>query len=149
MKYWIKLFIVLIVFTGCGPRKVNKSSVEIKQQTTSTIKDSISQVSEKIESLIDTTSTIEETYEPINDSLPFTVNGKQYKNVRVTKKKTKNGITSTKKEESVLNQTKTTNNKTITEIKEDTKDIKKEPVFNLWWLLVIVAIITYIDYNRE
>lgn len=86
----------------------------------------------------------------MNESLPFTVDGKVYQNVKIETTKTKKDVTTTKKENNVLNQSKTTQNNTTTEIKEDTKDIIKDPTFNwLWLLLLIIPIIIYLDIKRN
>jgi hypothetical protein len=147
----IKLFIVLIVFTSCGARKSSSSTQDIKIEETTKVTEEISQVSEKSETLVDTTSTIEETYEPINDSLPFTVNGKQYKNVRITKKKTKNGITTLNKENNVLNQRKNTLNEVSADIETNNKEVdRKESGYSWLWLIIIAgAILIYLDYKKK
>lgn len=146
-----KILVILTVLAliSCSSRKVNKSTIEVKQETTSTIKDTISILSEKSETKVDTTSIIEECYEPIDSTKEMIINGKIYKNLRFKTSKTKNGITIAKKEDSSLNQSKTIENKTTIQIKEDTKDIYKEPAFNWWIFILIAAIITYIEYNRE
>jgi uncharacterized protein YcfL len=144
------LFLTVLMMVGCGARKVNKSQIEVKQETTSTIKDTSSQVSEKNETLQDTTSIIEECFEPIDSTKEMVVNGKVFKNVRFKTTKIKKGITIAKKEDNVLNQSKTTNNNTTTEIKEDTKDTYKESTFNLWWLLLLLgAGLFYYEYKKQ
>lgn len=147
-----KLILILAAMTliSCGARKVAKSEIKATQEIISTVKDTISQVSEKSETKVDTTSTEETCFEPIDSTKEMIVNGKIFKNVRIKSLKTKKGITIAKKEDSSLNQSKTTENKVTTEIKEDTKDIYKEPAFSWWWLLLIVgAVIMYTEYKRK
>jgi hypothetical protein len=146
----IIIFLTVLLVVSCAARKVNKSQVEVKQQTTSTTKDTVSQTNEKSETEIDMSFMYKKTFIPMNESLPFTVDGKVYQNVKIEVEKTKKDVTTTKKENSVLNQSKTTQNNTTTEIKEDTKDITKDPTFNwLWLLLLIIPIIIYLDYKRN
>ncbi len=149
MKYWI-FFSILFLLTSCAARKVNKSQVEVKQETSSTTKDTATQTNEKSETEIDLSFMYKKTFIPMNESEPFIVDGKVYQNVKIETTKIKKDVTTTKKENNILNQSKTTQNNTITEIKEDTKEITKDPTFNwLWLLLLIIPIIIYLDYKRN
>lgn len=152
MKLLIKLFIVLIVFTSCGARKTQVSTEDIKIEATTKVTQEVSQVSEKTESLVDTTSIIEETYEPINDSLPMVIDKKNgiFKNARYKTSKTKKGITTAKKEESVLNQRKDSLNEISADIETKDKESERESNFPWWLILVIIGIILgYLEFRRK
>ena len=146
----ILLILTVLLVVGCGARKVNKSQVEVKQETTSTTKDTISQVSEKNETLVDTTIQVIRCYEPIDSTKEMIIDGHKYQNVRFKTSSIKNGITSSKKEESILNGSKITNEETITKIQEGTKYVDREPRFNWWWLLIVIVIgLIYYEYNKK
>jgi hypothetical protein len=152
VKLLIKLFIVLIVFTSCGARKTQVSTEDIKIEATTKVTQEVSQVSEKTESLVDTTSIIEETYEPINDSLPMVIDKKNgiFKNARYKTSKTKKGITTAKKEESVLNQRKDSLNEISADIETKDKESERESNFPWWLILVIIGIILgYLEFRRK
>lgn len=152
MKLLIKLFIVLIVFTSCGARKSSSSTEDIKIEATTNVTEEVSQVSEKTESLVDTTSIIEEEFEPINDSLPMVIDKKNgiFKNARYKTSKTKKGITTAKKEESVLNQRKDSLNEISADIETKDKESERESNFPWWLILVIIGIILgYLEFRRK
>jgi hypothetical protein len=152
VKLLIKLFIVLIVFTSCGARKSSSSTEDIKIEATTNVTEEVSQVSEKTESLVDTTSIIEEEFEPINDSLPMVIDKKNgiFKNARYKTSKTKKGITTAKKEESVLNQRKDSLNEISADIETKDKESERESNFPWWLILVIIGIILgYLEFRRK
>ena len=146
------LFLTVLMMVGWAARKVIKSQVEVKQETTSTIKEEVSQVSEKSKSLIDTTSVIEESFEPIDSSKPMLIDRKNgiFQNTRFKATKTKKGMTILKKEDNVLNQSKETLNEVSTDI--ETKDKEADRKSNLpWWLILVIIgiILGYIEYRKE
>lgn len=152
MKLLIKLFIVLIVFTSCGARKTQVSTEDIKIEATTKVIEEVSQVSEKTESLVDTTSIIEEEFEPINDSLPMVIDKKNgiFKNARYKTSKTKKGITTAKKEESSLDAKKSTLNETSIDIQTKEKEAERESNFPWWLILVIIGItLGYLEYRKK
>jgi len=151
MKKLIYIFI-LILLTSCGARKTQVSTEDIKIEATTKVTQEVSQVSEKTESLVDTTSIIEETYEPINDSLPMVIDKKNgiFKNARYKTSKTKKGITTAKKEESVLNQRKDSLNEISADIETKDKESERESNFPWWLILVIIGIILgYLEFRRK
>jgi hypothetical protein len=152
VKLLIKLFIVLIVFTSCGARKTQVSTEDIKIEATTKVIEEVSQVSEKTESLVDTTSIIEEEFEPINDSLPMVIDKKNgiFKNARYKTSKTKKGITTAKKEESSLDAKKSTLNETSIDIQTKEKEAERESNFPWWLILVIIGItLGYLEYRKK
>ena len=100
---WIKIFIIALLLTSCGTRKTSVLTTDTKIEQTTTVKEEVSQVSEKIENLVDTTSIIEESFEPIDSTQPMVIDKKNgiFKNTRFKTTKTKKGVTTDKKEESV------------------------------------------------
>jgi hypothetical protein len=151
MKYWIKLLLVLFLLSSCGARKTQVSTEDIKIEATTNVTEEVSQVSEKTESLVDTTSIIEETYEPINDSLPMVIDKKNgiFKNARYKTSKTKNNIYTSKKENSSLNQRKTTLNKTSVDIKTKDKEVDRKTLLPWWWWILIAGLILgYLEYKK-
>ena len=147
------LILIAVLLTSCGARKSSSSTQDIKIEETTKVTEEVSQVSEKNETLIDTTSVIEEEFEPINDSLPMVIDKKNgvFKNVRYKTSKTKKGITTAKKEESVLNQRKDTLNQTSADINTKDKQADRKESFGSWiWLLIIVGLVLgYLEYRRK
>lgn len=97
-----KLILLSLLLISCGSRKVNKSVVETKEETTSKV-----EVIDKTETktnteintvTIDTSTTDQMVIEPINPLIEFVVNGKTYKNARITTKKVKSGVSTTTNE---------------------------------------------------
>jgi hypothetical protein len=150
MKKFLLLFVAVII-TSCGARKTQVSTEDIKIEATTNVTEEVSQVSEKTESLVDTTSIIEEEFEPINDSLPMVIDKKNgiFKNARYKTSKTKKGITTAKKEESVLNQRKDSLNEISADIETKDKEAERESNFPWWLILVIIGIILgYLEYKK-
>jgi ElaB/YqjD/DUF883 family membrane-anchored ribosome-binding protein len=97
-----KLILLSLLLISCGTRKVNKSVVETKDETTAKV-----EVIDKTETTtnteintvtIDTSTTDQMVVEPINPLIEFVVNGKTYKNARITTKKVKSGVSTTTNE---------------------------------------------------
>ena len=146
MKKILILIIVLLV-VGCAARKVNKSEVEVKQEITSTTKDTVTQTNEKTETEIDMSFMYKKTFIPMNESLPFIVDGKEYKNVRIKTTKIKKGVTISKKDNSVL-KAAISSKKTI-QTQVETKDKKQERHSNTFSIFywIVIAIVSYIVYD--
>jgi len=152
MKLLIKILLVLVLFTSCGARKSQVSTVDTKIDSTTITTEQVSIKTEISETLQDTTSIVEEEYEPINDTLPMMIDKKNgvYKNARIKNKKVKSGLSVSKKEESVTNQTKSTLNEVSVSFQTKDKVTDKKESFSSWiWLLVIIGLILgYIEYKR-
>ena len=146
------LILVAVIITSCGARKSSSSTEDIKIEATTKVTEEVSQVSEKTETLVDTTSIIEEEFEPINDSLPMVIDKKNgiFKNARYKTSKTKKGITTAKKEESSLEAKKSTSNEVSMDIETKDKKVDREESFSSWiWLLIIVGLILgYLEYRK-
>lgn len=146
------IYILLtILLVSCGARKSSVSTVDTKIDSITKVEEQVSQVSEKTETTIDTTTIEEIYYEPIDSSKSFIVNGKEFKNVKIKTSKTKKGISTAKKEESVLNQTKSTLNETSIDIETKDKQVDKKQTGYTWlWLIIIAGLILgYLEYRRK
>jgi len=154
MKKYI-IILVGLLFISCGSRKVTKSKIEEK-------KDSISIVVEKTEiktsenteinnnSKIDKTED-EFTIEPIDNSKEIIVNGKIYKNVKITHKKTKDNslhINQKKVSKNALKQQLKHNKQTVTSSKvSNEKKIDKKESLVKYLYYIIIFIIVYLIYR--
>lgn len=115
----------LLILTSCGSRKstTNKtvekseSKVEVKAE----VQSNVTTNTETNTITIDTSTTNEIVIEPINPLVEFVVNGKTYKNARITTKKVKSGV-------NVVNNVKVAKNEantSKTDYKADKKDLRK------------------------
>ncbi len=97
-----KLILLSLLLISCGSRKVNKSVIETKEQTTAKVEvidKTETKTNTEINSVtIDTSTTDQMVIEPINPLIEFVVNGKTYKNARITTKKVKSGVSTTTNE---------------------------------------------------
>ena len=146
------IFILVLLLTSCGSRKVAINNTEIKKDSTA-----ITEVKVETETKVETEETtnvfvFEECEEieitPIDTSKVILVNGKTYKNVSIKAKKKKIGS-------SYTNTIKTSDVKTVDSIaksvlvkKENTivktKDVDKKEAVSLnvlWWILIILLIL--------
>jgi preprotein translocase subunit SecF len=153
MKY---LFIIIsLVLVSCGSRKVNKTTVEEKKDSTSIvdIKTNI-ETKETTEvnnnSKIDTT-TDEIIIEPVDNTKEIVVNGKTYKNVKIRHKKTKVNSLHTNKKKVVKNALKQQikHNKQTTSTSKVSKDKKIDKKESLVKYLILFIILYYIYKKRS
>jgi len=141
----IIIFILAIIITvclcSCSSRKVNKSETKIETVSESTKIDTSKTVT-KIDTntkIVDSSTSNEIEYIPINNTLPFTINGKEYKNVKIKHSKKKNNISIDKtnkvshiEQKYVSQGTKNKTSKTV-EVK-----VSERQSFNFWWLLLLL-----------
>ena len=88
------LLLSIIVFTSCGSRKVNKQEIETKEETKTEVVESTKsldstkvETNENYSSKISSESFIKDfTFEPIDNTKPYFVGGKQFSNVKVVNK---------------------------------------------------------------
>ena len=150
---WIKIFIIALLLTSCGTRKTSVLTTDTKIEQTTTVKEEVSQVSEKIENLVDTTSIIEESFEPIDSTQPMVIDKKNgiFKNTRFKTTKTKNNIYTSKKEESVGNVKKSTLNEVSMDIQTKNKEVDRKSNLHWWLILMIIIgiILGYIQYKKR
>ena len=86
MKKYL-IIITTILFVNCGSRKVEREKIQIKEVVKI---DSIAKTFEQINQVILTKKDIEKTefnYEPIDVKAEFIIDGKVFKNVRISNKK--------------------------------------------------------------
>jgi len=139
--------ITAIVLTSCGSRKVQKS--ETKEQEQKTVKITLETETRVTDNtkIVDTSTTDEIEIVPVDNTLPFTVNGKEYKNVKIRHKKSKNNISIAKdvkiqhkaqKEGIVM-----VKSNRIIEVKQTER---KESYWWLLWFLLLIPI--YFIYKK-
>lgn len=141
MRY---IFILLFVLSSCGARKAITNIQETKLVDKTVVTDTLSIKTASFEATQDTTHSVELSFEPIDSTKEFVVEGKIYKNVRFKSIKTKKGISTFKKEEASLNRLKTTSNDivVVNKTKDKIVDRKEVNYFKMWlWLLVIIALV--------
>lgn len=142
MRYLILLFLLV----SCGSRKVNKSVIEqeSKQETTTTIVD-VTKTNRNVQSttkLLDTSSTDEIEFIPVDNTKPMTINGKTYFNTVLKHRKIKSNISIVKdKKVSQIEdkEVKTSiKDKKEESFKEDKKKIDKKPIPFCNFLLLLL-----------
>ena len=134
----IALFFALVL-TSCGSRKVQKSETKEQEQKTEKITLETETRATDNTKIIDTSTTDEIEILPVDNTLPFTINGKEYKNVKIRHKKNKNNITINKdvkvqhkaQKEAVM---MVKRNKVI-----EVKQIERKQSY--WWLLWFLLLI--------
>ena len=147
--------LVSIIFISCGSRKVNKTTVEEKKDSVSVV-DVKTEIKTNENTEINNNSKIDKTeeefiFEPIDDSLPFIVNSKIYKNVKIRHKKTKDNSLH-------INQKKVSKNALKQQIKHSKqvvstskvskeKKIDKKESLVIYFYLFILLIILYFIYK--
>lgn len=151
MKYLIKVFYIILAITtiACSSRKVAIQKEDIKVEQTTKLDEQLSQVSIKSESLIDTSFCYEEQFEPIDSTKPMVIDRKNgiYQNTRFKTLKSKKGISTLKKEDSVLNQRKSTSNEIVVDKVIKEKNSERKMNQNWVWIL-LVFIIGYLIYRH-
>jgi len=141
--------ITVIVLTSCGSRKVQKS--ETKEQEQKTEKITLETETRVIDNskIVDTSTTDEIEIIPVDNTLPFTINGKEYKNVKIRHKKSKNNISIAKDVKVQHNAQKsdvvTVKSNRIIEVKQTER--KESYWWLLWFLLLIPAYYLWRKYK--
>jgi lipopolysaccharide export LptBFGC system permease protein LptF len=139
--------ITAIVLTSCGSRKVQKSETKEQEQKTEKITlETETRVTDNTK-IIDTSTSDEIEILPVDNTLPFTINGKEYKNVKIKRKKSKNNISIVKDVKVQHNAQKSgvvmvKRNKVI-EVKQTER---KE---SYWWLLWFLLLIPIWYYGKK
>ena len=151
----ILFILVSILFISCGSRKVNKSNLEEKKDSVSVV-DVKTEIKTNENTEINNNSKIDKTeeefiFEPIDNTLPFIVNSKIYKNVKIRHKKTKDNSLH-------INQKKVSKNALKQQIKHSKqvvstskvskeKKIDKKESLVIYIYYLIIFIILYIIYK--
>ena len=143
----MKYLFLLLLFVGCGSRKVNKSNTETKEKTEITVIDSL-----KIQTKTDSSTEIQSNefdIVPIDSIKPIVIvdsQGKRtsYLNARL-KYKSEISRNKTLKNETLQSSTKT-NIKAEKQTKQATKQIERKEslITSLWWLWLLIIILFFI-----
>ena len=147
--------LVSIIFISCSSRKVNKTNLEEKKDSISVV-DVKTDIKTNENTEINNNSKIDKTeeefiFEPIDNTLPFIVNSKIYKNVKIRHKKTKDNSLHT-------NQKKVSKNALKQQIKHNKqvvstskvfveKKIEKKESLVKYFYLFILLILLYLIYK--
>jgi hypothetical protein len=138
-----------IFLTSCGSRKVAKSETKEQEQKTEKITlETETRVTDNTK-IVDTSSSDEIEIIPIDNSLPFTIEGKEYKNVKIRHKKKKNNITIAK-DVKVQHKEEKSGLKTVKRdliIERKVIDRKQSFWWLLWFLLLIPAYYVWRKYK--
>jgi hypothetical protein len=138
--------IFLIFATSCSTRKVNKSEIKETEQTEIKATEQIKTDLVENTKIIDTSTTDEIEFIPIDNTLPFTVKGQTYKNVKIKHSKKKNNISIVKDKKVSQIKDKSAN---LTYNKDRVIEMKttERKSFNFWWLLLLL-IPSYFLYQK-
>jgi len=143
----ILAFITAIVLTSCGSRKVAKSETKEQEQKTEKITlETETRVTDNTK-IIDTSTSDEIEIIPVDNTLPFTVNGKEYKNVKIKRSKKKNNISVVK---DVKIQHKAQKSGVVMVKRNKVIEVKQtERKKSYWWLLWFLFLIPiYFVYKK-
>ena len=147
--------LVSIIFISCSSRKVNKTNLEEKKDSVSVV-DVKTEIKTNENTEINNNSKIDKTeeefiFEPINDTLPFIVNSKIYKNVKIRHKKTKDNslhINQKKVSKNALKQQIKHNKQVVSTSKVFVeKKIEKKESLVIYFYLFILLILLYLIYK--
>jgi preprotein translocase subunit SecF len=144
------LIVLIIALSACGSRKVELKKLDTKTETTTTDQTKTEIKTDTNTKVIDCTEVEQIEYEPIDNTLPITINGKEYKNVRIKAKKAKNNISidkAEKKAETKQNNVKT-QSKAITKVKEKKVETNNYILYIIIFLFLI-AIFIYFKKKRD
>ena len=138
----MKYLLIIILFASCSTRKVVID--EVKKDSLVTINSKIvTKEDVKIETKNDVI-TDEFTITPLDSCKDIVVDGKTYRNVVLTYKKTKDNTTKVEKKIASKIEDKQQSTKNV--VKQKIKEVKKKKSFN--WILILV-IIVFIWLSRQ
>ena len=131
--------ITAIVLTSCGSRKVQKSETKETEKTEIKTEEKTETKLTDNTKIVDTSTTDEIEIVPVDNSLPFTINGKEYKNVKIRHKKSKNNITINKDVKVQHNAQKSGLVKVKRDLIIERKVIDRKQSY--WWMLWFLLLI--------
>jgi hypothetical protein len=128
-----------IFLTSCGSRKVQKSETKETEKTEIKTEEKTETKLTDNTKIVDTSTTDEIEILPVDNTLPFTINGKEYKNVKIKHKKSKNNIT-INKDVKVQHNAQKSDLKTVKrDLIIERKQIERKQSY--WWLLWFLLLI--------
>jgi hypothetical protein len=138
---FIIAIITIVCLCSCSTRKVNKSETKVETVSETTKVDTSKTVT-KVDSntkIVDSSTSNEIEYIPIDNTLPFTVNGQTFKNVKIKHSKKKNNISidKTNKVSQIENKYVSQGSKDKTSKTVEVK-VREKQSFNFWWLLLLL-----------
>lgn len=142
-------FIVLLVMTSCGSRKVNKSKTQEQEQKTEKSTLEIETRVTDNTKIVDTSTSDDIEICPVSDTIPMVVNGITYINAKIKRSKKKNNI-SIVKDVKVQQNVQKSDLKTVKTNKVvETKQIERKQSYwwMLWFLLLIPIYILWRKYK--
>lgn len=147
---YVGIAIVTVVFlmfaTSCASRKVSKSETEIKTETESKeTTETKTDVNTNVVT-VDTSTTNEIEFIPVDSTKPIIVDGKKYENVIVRRVNKKNNIVVVENEKvsQIEQKAVKTKGKQVIEVKQ--KETARKSFFSWWWLLLLIPI--YFIYRK-
>ena len=143
---FIIAIVIIACLSSCSTRKVNKTEVKETEVKTEVIAEKINTDVTENTKIIDTSTSDEIEFVPIDNTLPFTVKGQTYKNVKIKHKKSKNNISIVKDKKVSQTAEKSAN---LTYKKDKVIEVKttERKSFNFLWLLLLL--IPAIYYFRK
>jgi beta-lactamase regulating signal transducer with metallopeptidase domain len=138
-----------IVLTSCSSRKVQKSETKETEKTEIKTEEKTETKLTDNTKIVDTSTTDEIEIVPVDNTLPFTINGKEYKNVKIRHKKSRNNIT-INKDVKVHHNAQKSGLKTVKRdliIERKVIDRKQSFWWLLWFLLLIPAYYLWRKYK--
>jgi len=128
-----------IFLTSCGSRKVQKSETKETEKTEVKTEEKTETKLTDNTKIVDTSTTDEIEIIPVDNTLPFTINGKEYKNVKIKRSKKKNNITINKDVKVQHNEEKSGLMTVKRDLIIERKVIDRKQSF--WWLLWFLLLI--------
>ena len=130
---------ILVFLFSCGARKVEKS--EIVEQEKKEVKSTLETETKVTDNtkIIDTSTSDEIEFLPIDNTLSFTIKGQEYKNVKIKHSKKKNNISIDK--DIKVSQIEKKEVKTNESKDKETVEKKIERKANYWWLFWFLLLI--------
>ena len=149
---YVGIAIVTVVFlmsaTSCASRKTAKSETEIKtetevKETTETKTDVNTNVV-----TVDTSTTNEIEFIPVDNTKPIIIEGKSYTNVIIKRVNKKNNVVTIedKKVSQIKQKAVKTKGKQVVEVEQ--KETQKETNYNWWWLIILLIVGGYVIYKK-
>ena len=142
-------FIVLLVMTSCGSRKVNKSKTQEQEQKTEKSTLEIETRVTDNTKIVDTSTSDDIEICLVSDTIPMVVNGITYINAKIKRSKKKNNISIVKDVKVQQNVQKSDLKAVKTNKVVETKQIERKQSYwwMLWFLLLIPIYILWRKYK--